>query len=77
MPTDEGGNYVDENSDYSFQCCNCEYWFHDINLQGKYVPEIPGDLCTECLTTYKESLTVAQLKGSSLDNTDYDLMRKE
>ena len=53
MAQDAGGNYVDENSDYSFLCVGCEYWFHDIDLEGKHVPELHGDLCHECLADYK------------------------
>ena len=77
MAQDAGGNYVDEESDYSFRCAGCDYWFNDIDTEGKYVPELPGDLCHECLALYKESLTTAEIKHSSLDTTDYDALAKE
>ena len=67
MATDPGGNYVDENSDYSFLCAYCTEWFNDIDLEGKHVPEIPGDLCHDCLIEYKASLNPDQLKIFSLN----------
>lgn len=77
MALDPGGNYVDEESDYSFCCGYCEYWFNDLDNEGQYIPEIPADLCNECLEDYKDSLLPIEIKGSSLDSTDYDLLGKD
>lgn len=54
MAQDAGGNYVDENSDYSFQCCYCNHWFYNLSSPFMFIPEIPGYLCPECLSDYKE-----------------------
>ena len=77
MATSATGCFVDEESDYSFKCEYCNEWFSDIDTEGKRVPEIPGSLCLDCYLEYKESLCPAKIKGSSLDTTDYDLLRKE
>ena len=61
MATDPGGNYVDENSDYSFLCAYCKEWFGDIDTEGKHIPEIPGDLCHDCFSDYKDTL-IAKLE---------------
>ena len=51
MALDAGGNYVDENSDYSFQCNLCYYWFHDIEIQGT----LYNDMYT-CLECHEEEM---------------------
>ena len=51
MALDAGGNYVDENSDYSFQCNLCNYWFHDTETQGT----LYNDMYT-CLECHEEEI---------------------
>ena len=46
MALDAGGNYVDENSDYSFQCNLCNYWYHDTKTQSRIHNEMY--VCLEC-----------------------------
>ncbi len=62
MALSASGNYIDENSDYSFLCEYCKEWFNDIETEGKNVPEIPGDLCHDCLSDYKANLVPAQIE---------------
>lgn len=72
MPLTADGNYID--AEHAFKC-ECGYWYCE--EEGTYVPELPGTLCEDCLEHYKDELTPSQLKGSSLDNTDYDSMGKD
>lgn len=62
MALSASGNYVDEESDYSFKCEYCKYWFHDIDTEGKRVPEIPGSLCLDCYLDYRADLVPAQIE---------------